>query len=40
VLANVPATQRSLACAGDRVLALDGASLQLQLAADKEGVTP
>ncbi|WP_457337772.1 hypothetical protein, partial [Rhizobacter sp. P5_C2] len=39
-LANVPATQRSLACAGDRVLALDSASLQLQLAADKEGVTP
>ncbi|HEX3141839.1 MAG TPA: hypothetical protein VHQ87_17420, partial [Rhizobacter sp.] len=38
--AAVPPTQRSLACAGDRLLALDVAALQLQMAADKEGVTP
>jgi hypothetical protein len=32
----VPATQRSLACAGDRLLALSSTALHLQLAADKE----
>jgi len=36
-VAHVPATQRSVNCAGDRVLALDSAALQLQLTADKEG---
>ena len=39
-LPATPPTQRSLACAGDRLLALQAAHLQLQLAADKEGVTP
>jgi hypothetical protein len=33
---SVPATQRSLACAGDRLLALASTALHLQLAADKE----
>jgi hypothetical protein len=33
---KVPATQRSLACAGDRLLALSSTVLHLQLAADKE----
>lgn len=33
-----PATQRSVACAGDRLLALASTSLQLQLAADKEAL--
>jgi hypothetical protein len=33
---KVPATQRSLACAGDRLLALSSTALHLQLAADKE----
>lgn len=32
------ATQRSLACAGDHLLALQSDALQLQLAADKEGL--
>jgi hypothetical protein len=33
---SVPPTQRSLACAGDRLLALASTALHLQLAADKE----
>jgi hypothetical protein len=33
---RVPAAQRSLACAGDRLLALSSGALHLQLAADKE----
>jgi hypothetical protein len=40
VLPSVPATRRSLACAGDRLLALDAAAVQLQLTADTEGVLP
>jgi hypothetical protein len=36
--AFAPATQRSVACAGDRLLALQSTSLQLQLAADKEAL--
>ncbi len=39
-IANVPATQRSLACAGDRLLALQASALQLQLAADAQGGLP
>jgi hypothetical protein len=39
-IAMIPTTLRSLACAGDRLLALQSAALQLQLAADKEGVLP
>ena len=39
-IANVPATQRSLACAGDRLLALQTTALQLQFAADEQGGRP
>lgn len=35
---KVPATQRSLACAGERLLALSSTAVQLQLAADKEAL--
>lgn len=37
-LTRIPATQRSLACAGDRLLSLDTTAVQLQLAGDAEGV--
>ena len=39
-LALAGATQRALACDGDRLLALDATALQLQLVADKEASLP